>query len=61
MRTIKQRLSELEDHLYGRGHLLMSNSIASAICLLRRKLREAADGRTLIHTTRGLGYYLASA
>ena len=51
---------ELDDHLHGRGNSILSNSIASAICVLRKKLAVANDARPIIHTRRGYGYYLGA-
>jgi len=51
---------ELEDHLYGQGNQLQSNAIASAICLLRKKLRACRGDEDLVHTERGRGYCLRS-
>ena len=46
----------LEDHLYGWGGEVESNTLEVFISRLRRKL-----GRQHIETVRGLGYRLASA
>lgn len=48
--------SQLEDRLYGWGEELESNAISVYIHQLRRKL-----GDDLIHTVRGVGYYVGAA
>jgi DNA-binding response OmpR family regulator len=49
--------TEIEIHLYDQSADLMSNTVDSAICTLRKKL-EASGKPPLIHTRRGLGYML---
>lgn len=51
--------SEIETHIYNDSADLMSNSVDSAICILRRKLFAAGAG-TPIQTRRGLGYVMAN-
>ena len=46
---------EIEDHLYNEHQLPESNSVDSAICALRRKLKKAGC-RDVIETRRGVGY-----
>jgi DNA-binding response OmpR family regulator len=48
---------DIEAHLYGESAELMSNTVDSAICSLRRKLGPAGAA-SLIHTRRGMGYVL---
>ena len=48
---------EIEDHLYHEHTLPSSNSVDSAICVLRRKLRDAGMPNP-IQTVRGRGYVL---
>lgn len=57
--TVSQ--AELEDHIHGKGYYPSSNTTASAICLLRKKLGAANGERALVHTKRGQGYYLGVA
>jgi DNA-binding response OmpR family regulator len=52
--------AEIEEHIYAGEADLLSNTVDSAICALRRKLAEA-NPAPLIHTRRGLGYELAGA
>ena len=52
---------EIEDHLYGEGHLPLSNAVASAICLLRKKLEALGGNEDLLRTLRGRGYSLGLA
>ena len=52
--------AELEEHVYGPGRYPMSNSIASTVCLLRKKL-GVTEGVPLVRTRRGQGYYLSPA
>ena len=47
--------AQLEDRLYGWGEELESNAISVYVHQLRRKL-----GEDLIHTVRGVGYYVGS-
>jgi DNA-binding response OmpR family regulator len=50
---------EIEDHVYGEENLPDSNTIESAICTIRRKLREAdGSGDEPIQTRHGTGYCL---
>ncbi len=49
--------SEIEAHIYPDAADLMSNTVDSAICILRRKIRSSGM-RSLIRTRRGLGYLL---
>lgn len=46
--------SEIEEHIYGREAELVSNTVDSAVCGLRKKLGP----EPLIHTRRGFGYVL---
>jgi DNA-binding response OmpR family regulator len=46
--------AEIEAHIYSDSVDLMSNTVDSAICILRRKLGPPQ----LIHTRRGLGYVM---
>ncbi len=48
--------SQLEDRLYGWGEELESNAISVYVHQLRKKL-----GEDLIHTVRGVGYYVGPA
>jgi DNA-binding response OmpR family regulator len=48
--------AQLEDRLYGWGEEVESNAISVYIHQLRRKL-----GEELIHTVRGVGYYVGPA
>lgn len=48
---------ELEEHIYDDRSQVMSNSIDSAVSILRRKL-SASGCDALIHTKRGAGYML---
>ena len=50
---------EIEAHLYGETTELMSNSVDSAVCILRRKICPPGVP-SLIHTRRGMGYVLES-
>jgi len=47
---------EIEDHIYGVNRLPSSNTVDSAICILRSKL--GPDGKDFIRTKRGQGYVL---
>ena len=49
--------SEIESHIYSDSAELMSNTVDSAICTLRRKL-SARKGESIIRTRRGLGYII---
>jgi DNA-binding response OmpR family regulator len=49
--------SEIEAHLYGETTDLMSNTVDSAVCMLRRKICPPG-APLLIHTRRGMGYVL---
>ena len=51
--------TEIEEHLYGDGAEIFSNTVESTISMLRRKLAQPG-GVPLIHTRRGLGYLLAA-
>ena len=48
---------EIEDHVYGRTNLPASNAVESAICTIRRKLRDAGENGC-IRTLHGVGYRL---
>ncbi len=50
--------TEIEEHIYADETDVMSNSVDSAICVIRRKLAEA-NPAPIIHTHRGLGYQLS--
>ena len=50
--------AEIEGRLYDESRLPESNSVDSAVCMLRGKL-EPPGARKLLHTRRGLGYVLA--
>ena len=50
--------TEIEEHIYSDENDVMSNSVDSAICVIRRKLAEA-NPAPIIHTHRGLGYELS--
>jgi len=50
--------AELEEHVYDQHSQVRSNAIDAAICTLRGKL-EVGAGPPLIHTRRGVGYFLA--
>jgi DNA-binding response OmpR family regulator len=47
---------EIEDHIYGVNKLPSSNTVDSAICILRAKL--GPEGKDFIRTKRGQGYVL---
>src|SRR5204863_2095305 len=49
--------TEIETHIYSDSADLMSNTVDSAICLLRKKITPPG-GLALIHTRRGIGYML---
>jgi DNA-binding response OmpR family regulator len=49
--------TEIETHIYAESTDLMSNTVDSAICILRKKLSAAGAG-ALIHTRRGMGYMM---
>ena len=51
--------TEIEEHIYPDENDVMSNSVDSAICVIRRKLSEA-NPAPIIHTHRGLGYELST-
>jgi DNA-binding response OmpR family regulator len=51
---------EIEAHIYEGQADLMSNTVDSAICALRRKL-GANNPVPIIHTRRGLGYVLEAS
>ena len=50
--------TEIEAHLYDENAALMSNTVDSAVCVLRRKIQPPGSA-PLLHTRRGLGYVLA--
>jgi DNA-binding response OmpR family regulator len=50
--------AEIEEHIYSGEVDIMSNTVDSAICAIRRKLSEA-NPKPLIHTRRGFGYELS--
>jgi DNA-binding response OmpR family regulator len=52
--------AEIEAHIYPDAAELMSNTVDSAICILRKKI-SPSDTDALIHTRRGMGYVLESA
>lgn len=49
--------TEIEAHIYSDSAELMSNTVDSAICILRKKI-IAAGARPFIQTRRGLGYVI---
>lgn len=51
--------TEIEAHIYADSADLMSNTVDSAICLLRKKITPPG-GVSLIHTRRGMGYVMES-
>lgn len=50
--------SEIETHIYSDAADLMSNTVDSAICILRKKI-SPGDASPLIRTRRGMGYVIA--
>ncbi len=51
--------SEIETHIYSDSASVMSNSVDSAICSLRKKLAgPGPESGPVIHTKRGIGYTL---
>ena len=51
--------TEIEAHLYDENAALMSNTVDSAVCVLRRKIQPSGSA-PLLHTRRGQGYMLAA-
>lgn len=51
--------TEIEAHLYDENAGLMSNTVDSAVCVLRRKIQPPGSV-LLLHTRRGHGYVLAA-
>ena len=49
--------TQIEAHIYSDDADLMSNTVDSAICILRKKISPAGT-RPLIHTRRGMGYII---
>src|SRR4030088_1319175 len=49
--------SDIETHIYSDAADLMSNTVDSAICILRKKIDPGGAG-SLIHTRRGMGYVI---
>jgi len=50
---------EIEDHVYGERNLPESNAVESAVCAIRRKLRDAGGAtEDLLQTRHGVGYCL---
>ena len=49
--------TEIEAHIYPESAELMSNTVDSAICMLRKKINPAGTS-PLIHTRRGMGYVI---
>ena len=49
--------TEIEAHLYDENAALMSNTVDSAVCALRRKIQPSGSA-PLLHTRRGHGYVL---
>lgn len=49
--------NEIESHIYSDSTELMSNTVDSAICTLRRKL-SGGKGDSIIRTRRGVGYII---
>jgi DNA-binding response OmpR family regulator len=49
--------AEIEAHIYSDAAELMSNTVDSAICILRKKISLAGTA-PLIHTRRGMGYVI---
>ena len=49
--------SDIETHIYSDAADLMSNTVDSAICILRKKIDPSGAG-SLIHTRRGMGYVI---
>lgn len=47
----------LEEHIYEEGRALMSNTVDSAICQIRKKMAQVSD-LSYIRTRRGVGYIL---
>ena len=52
--------TEIEAHLYDENAALMSNTVDSAVCALRRKIQPPGSA-PLLHTRRGHGYILTEA
>ena len=52
--------TEIEAHLYDENAALMSNTVDSAVCALRRKIQPPGSA-PLLHTRRGHGYVLTEA
>lgn len=51
--------TEIEAHIYSDSADLMSNTVDSAICMLRKKI-TTSGGSPLIQTRRGMGYAMES-
>jgi len=51
--------AEIEAHIYSDSADLMSNTVDSAVCIVRRKI-AAAGARLVILTRRGMGYSIES-
>ncbi len=51
--------TEIEAHIYSDSADVMSNTVDSAICTLRKKIAPPG-GTSLIHTRRGMGYVMES-
>lgn len=49
--------TEIETHIYADSADLMSNTVDSAVCILRRKLKAAGTGPVIL-TRRGMGYMI---
>jgi DNA-binding response OmpR family regulator len=50
---------EIEDHVYGERNIPESNAVESAVCAIRRKLRDAGGTpEDLLQTRHGMGYCL---
>jgi DNA-binding response OmpR family regulator len=49
--------SEIEAHIYTDATDLMSNTVDSAVCILRKKINQAGAG-AIIQTRRGAGYVM---
>jgi two-component system copper resistance phosphate regulon response regulator CusR len=50
--------TEIEEHIYDEQAQPMSNVVDTAICALRRAIKQSDADVALIHTRRGLGYVI---
>ncbi len=52
--------TQIEQHIYDEQVAPMSNVVDTAVCALRKTISVSKDSPSLIHTRRGMGYFMSA-